>query len=159
MRALVTGATGKVGHATARALLAAGHDVWALVRDPARATGVVPTGVEMVRGDATQPATLPPALEGCDLVFNAMGLPEQWLADPDAFERVNARGTESLVRAARDAGVRRVVHTSTIDVFHTEPGGRFDESRSPTTQRAPPTSAPSSTPSGWRWRRPATWSW
>jgi dihydroflavonol-4-reductase len=129
MRALVTGATGKVGHATARALLAAGHEVRALVRDPARATGVIPAAAEPVRGDVTEAATLPVALEGCELVFNAMGLPEQWLADPDAFESVNARGTESLVRASREAGVRRVIHTSTIDVFHAEPGGRFDESQ------------------------------
>jgi dihydroflavonol-4-reductase len=129
MRALVTGATGKVGHATARALLAAGHEVRALVRDPARATGTIPADVEPVRGDVTEPGTLPPALEGCELVFNAMGLPEQWLPDPAAFERVNARGTESLVRASREAGVRRVVHTSTIDVFHADPGGRFDETQ------------------------------
>jgi dihydroflavonol-4-reductase len=62
------------------------------------------------------------------MVFNAMGLPEQWLPDAGEFERVNARGTENVVRAARDAGVRRVIHTSTIDVFHADPGARFDES-------------------------------
>jgi dihydroflavonol-4-reductase len=117
MRALVTGATGKVGHATARALVAAGHETRVLVRDPARAAGVVPAGVETVRGDVTEPSTLADALAGTDVVFNAMGLPEQWLADPSEFDRVNARGTENLVRAARAAGVRRFVHTSTIDVF------------------------------------------
>jgi nucleoside-diphosphate-sugar epimerase len=129
LRALVTGATGKVGHATARALLAAGHEVRALVRDPARAAGVLPAGVEAVRGDVTDPASLAGALAGCEVVFNAMGLPEQWLADAGAFERVNARGTEAVVQAAREAGARRVVHTSTIDVFHAEPGVPFDESQ------------------------------
>jgi nucleoside-diphosphate-sugar epimerase len=62
------------------------------------------------------------------VVFNAMGLPEQWRADDADFERVNARGTENVVRAARQARVRRVVHTSTIDVFHAESGSGFDES-------------------------------
>jgi dihydroflavonol-4-reductase len=129
MRALVTGATGKVGNAVTRALAARGDDVRALVRDPERARRWIPDGVEMVTGDVTVPASLSPAIEGCEVVFNAMGLPEQWLADESMFERVNARGTENVVRAARDAGVRRVVQTSTIDVFDCEPGDRFDESR------------------------------
>jgi dihydroflavonol-4-reductase len=127
VRALVTGATGKVGHAVASALLEAGHEARALVRDPGRA--VLPDRTEPVRGDVTDPASVRKAAEQCELVFNAMGLPEQWLADEDAFDRVNARGSETVVRAAAEAGARRVVHTSTIDVFHAEPGGRLDESR------------------------------
>jgi nucleoside-diphosphate-sugar epimerase len=121
---LVTGGTGKVGNAVARALVDRGDDVRALVRDPAAA---LPDGVEPVRGDVTDPDSLAAAVEGCELVFNAMGIPEQWLADEERFDRVNARGTEAVVRAASAAGVRRVVHTSTIDVFHAEPGERFDE--------------------------------
>jgi nucleoside-diphosphate-sugar epimerase len=128
-RALVTGATGKVGGAVARALLARGDEVRALVRDPERAARLLPDGVELVKGDVTDPAWIEGAVTGCELVFNAMGLPEQWSADPDIFDRVNARGTENVIRAARAAGVRRVVHTSTIDVFHAERGARFDESR------------------------------
>jgi dihydroflavonol-4-reductase len=127
VRALVTGATGKVGHAVARALLARGYDVRALVRDPDRAN--VPDGVERARGDVTDPQSLERAAAGRELVFNAMGLPEQWFAEPEVFDRVNARGTEAVVRAASRAGARRVVHTSTIDVFHAEPGSAFDESQ------------------------------
>ena len=124
MRVLVTGGTGKVGNAIARALAARGDEVRALVRD---AAAPVPDGVEQVRGDVTDPQSLQAAAEGCELVFNAMGIPEQWLADEDEFDRVNARGTEAVVRAAAAAGARRVVHTSTIDVFHAESGGRLDE--------------------------------
>ncbi len=127
MRALVTGATGKVGGATARALLERGDEVRVLVRDPERARGILPSGVDVRRGDVTEPESLPAAVEGCELVFNAMGLPEQWVPDDSIFDRVNARGTENVIRAARSAGVRRVVHTSTIDVFHADRGGRFDE--------------------------------
>jgi dihydroflavonol-4-reductase len=129
MRALVTGATGKVGNAVAGALVRRGDEVRALVRDPARAAAVLPADVEAVKGDVTEPATLESAAAGCELVFNAMGLPEQWLSDPGSFERVNARGSEAVVRAAARAGARRVVHTSTIDVFHAEPGTDFDESQ------------------------------
>jgi dihydroflavonol-4-reductase len=129
MRALVTGGTGKVGNAVARALVARGDEVRALVRDPARAAGVLPEGVEPVRGDVTFPDSVVTAAEGCELVFNAMGLPEQWLADEGEFEHVNAIGSETVVRAAARAGARRVIHTSTIDVFHAADGARFDESK------------------------------
>jgi dihydroflavonol-4-reductase len=128
MRALVTGATGNVGNAVAAALVRRGDEVRALVRDPARAAAVLPEGVEAVRGDVTDPASVGAAAAGCELVFNAMGLPEQWFADPDIFDRVNARGSETVVRAAAGAGARRVVHTSTIDVFHAERASAFDES-------------------------------
>jgi nucleoside-diphosphate-sugar epimerase len=128
VRALVTGATGKVGGATARALLDRGDEVRALVRDPSRASGLLPAGLETVAGDVTEPASLAGAAEGCELVFNAMGLPEQFVRDEGIFERVNARGTENVIRAARGAGARRVVHTSTIDVFHADRRGRMDES-------------------------------
>src|SRR5438045_4021704 len=125
VRVLVTGATGKVGHAVTCALLERGDEVRALVRDPAAA---IPAGAEPVRGDVRDTESLVGAVRGCELVFNAMGLPEQWLPDEGAFHEVNALGSESVARAARAAGVRRLVHTSTIDVFHAPRGGRFDES-------------------------------
>jgi nucleoside-diphosphate-sugar epimerase len=129
VKALVTGATGKVGNAVAHALHARGDEVVALVRDPGKARRVLPADVRLARGDVTEPASLGEAAAGCELVFNAMGIPEQWVPDEGVFERVNARGAEAVVRAAREAGARRVVQTSTIDVFEAEPGGRIDETR------------------------------
>lgn len=129
MKVLVTGATGKVGHAVANALIARGDDVRALVRNPERAATVLGTDVEAVQGDVTDPPSVAAAVEGCELVFNAMGIPEQWLADEASFDRVNALGTKAVADAARAAGVRRLVHTSTEDVFHAEAGGHFDETQ------------------------------
>jgi len=126
VRVLVTGATGKVGHAVTSALLERGDEVRALVRSEA---AKIPDGAEPVRGDVRDTEGLVNAVRGCELVFNAMGLPEQWLPDERTFHEVNAAGSENLARAARAAGVRRLVHTSTIDVFHAPRGGRFDESR------------------------------
>src|SRR5215204_2064316 len=117
MRALVTGATGKVGHAIASALLDRGDHVRALVRDPKRAASVLPAGIEPVTGDVTSPESVARAVEGCELVFNAMGLPEQWVRDQGIFDRVNAGGSGELAAAAKRAGVRRFIHTSTHDVF------------------------------------------
>lgn len=138
MRALVTGATGKVGHSVALALLERGDQVRALVRDPVRASQVLPADVELVGGDVTSPASLDGACQGCELVFNAMGLPEQWLPDEARFSQVNARGTEAVVRAAGRAGARRVVHTSTINVFDAAPGGALDESHLSTAPKDTP---------------------
>jgi dihydroflavonol-4-reductase len=127
MQVLVTGATGKVGHAIASALLERGDSVRALVRDPSRAASILPAGIEPVRGDVTDTESLAAGVDGCELVFNSMGLPEQWVPDEGIFERVNAIGSRDLARAAKDAGVRRFIHTSTHDVFRAEHGERFDE--------------------------------
>jgi nucleoside-diphosphate-sugar epimerase len=129
VRALVTGATGKVGNAVAQALHARGDDVVALARDPSAARAVLPSGVTVARGDVTDPPSVRAAAEGCEVVFNAMGIPEQWVRDESVFEQVNARGAETVVRAAREAGVRRVVQTSTIDVFEADADGRLVETR------------------------------
>lgn len=127
MRLLVTGATGKIGNAVARRLQERGDEVVALVRDTARARKLLPTEIELAGGDVTDPASLRAAAEGVDGAFNCMGIFEQWVADAGAFDRVNAEGARNVVGAAREAGARRVVHTSTFDVFHAETGGTVRE--------------------------------
>ena len=127
MQVLVTGATGKVGYAIASASLARGDQVRVLVRDSKRAATILPAGIEQIEGDATDADSLAAAVESCELVFNAMGMPEQWVKDEGIFDRVNAQGSGALAAAAKRAGVRRFVHTSTHDVFHAETGDSFDE--------------------------------
>src|SRR5215218_468611 len=127
MRALVTGATGKIGNTVARKLAERGDEVVALVRDPAKARELLPEGVELAHGDVTDPASIREAVTGADGVFNCMGLFEQWVADPGVFDRVNAQGARNVIAAAREAGAKRVVHTSTFDVFHAEQGGTVSE--------------------------------
>lgn len=120
---LVTGATGLVGNAIARRLEAQGRQVRALVRNAVRAAEFLPRSVERVRGDVTEPASLGPAMAGVDLVFHAAGMPEQWQPDDAVFDRVNRQGTANVLSAALEAGVRRVVYTSTMDVFAAPRGG------------------------------------
>jgi dihydroflavonol-4-reductase len=127
MRVLVTGATGKVGYAIASALLERGDHVRALVRDPKRAASILAAGIEPVTGDVTDEDSVSAAVEGCELVFNSMGMPEQWVKDEAIFDQVNAVGSGQVAGAAKRAGVRRFVHTSTHDVFHADTGQRFDE--------------------------------
>ncbi len=127
MHALVTGATGLVGNALAKRLCADGHTVRALVRDPSKAAAILPAAVTLSRGDITAPSTLRAAIEGVELVFHAAGMPEQWQRNDSIFDQVNRAGTANVLAAARAAGVRRVVYTSTMDVFAAPPGGTLVE--------------------------------
>lgn len=127
MRLLVTGATGKVGNAVARRLVERGDEVVALVRDPTRARDALPEQVTLASGDVTDAGSVRKAAEGVEGAFNCMGIFEQWLPDPGAFDRVNADGARAVVSAAREAGARRVVHTSTFDVFHADRAGTVTE--------------------------------
>lgn len=129
MHALVTGATGMVGNAIVRALLARGDSVRALVRDRTRATTMLPAGVDTAEGDITDAASLGAAVTGVDVVFHAAGMPEQWARDPSIFDRVNVRGTANVLDAALRAGVARVVYTSTMDVFATDASGVLREDK------------------------------
>src|SRR5918996_3850300 len=129
MRVLVTGATGKVGNAVAHRLAERGDEVVALVRDVGRAREALPAGAQLVRGDITDLTSVREAAEGVEGVFNCMGIYEQWMPDPGIFERVNSIGSLNVIAAARQAGARRAVHTSTFDVFHAERGGTVREDR------------------------------
>ena len=129
MKVLVTGATGKVGNAVSRKLIERGDEVVALVRNPDAAAGVLPDGVGAVQGDVRDTEACRRAAEGAEAVFNCMGIYEQWLRDTGVFDAVNAEGARNVVEAAKAAGARRVVHTSTFDVFHAERGGTVVESR------------------------------
>lgn len=124
---LVTGATGLIGNAIAKRLRADGRRVRALVRDPSRARDIVGEGVELVKGDITDPPSVADALRGASLVFHAAGMPEQWHADDTIFDRVNRAGTVNVLEGALAAKVRRVVYTSTMDVFAAPRGGTLVE--------------------------------
>lgn len=127
MKALVTGATGLVGHAIVSSLGSRGVPTRALVRDLDKARQLLPDSVELSAGDITDPSSLGNALEGCTHVYHAAGLPEQWLLDATRFEQVNVGGTRNMVEAALSAGVVRFAYTSTIDVFASGPFGELVE--------------------------------
>ena len=111
---LVTGATGFVGSAVARALLAAGEPVRALVR-PNSARGLPrDLPVEPVVGDLDDPASLAAAVAGVAAVFHVAADYRLWVPEPAAMYRTNVDGTRALLVAAAEAGVRRIVYTSSV---------------------------------------------
>ncbi len=87
-----------------------------LVRDPAEAVTALPQA-DLVAGDLQDSDSLTRAIAGCDAVFHAGGMPEQWTRDPGIFQRVNCEGTRNLLAAAHAARTGLFVHVSTQDTF------------------------------------------
>ena len=111
---LVCGATGDLGGRIARLLVREGHQVRALVRPATDATGLGEAGVEVIRGDLRDPATLGPALAGVDTVVttaNAIGRILGGATDV-TIAAVDGDGNQNLIRAAEEAGVGRFVFVS-----------------------------------------------
>jgi dihydroflavonol-4-reductase len=126
--ALVTGATGFVGAAVARALLGRGFAVRALVRPASDRRNIARLALTPVEGSLEDSDSLRRAIAGCDALFHVAADYRLWVRDADAMMRANLDGTRNLMRAALDAGVTRVVYTSSVAVLgHVADGQQADE--------------------------------
>jgi len=112
----VTGATGFTGGHLARALVAQGRQVRALVRDKGRASALAAAGIELVEGDLRDAASLQRAVSGVARVYNIAAMYREAGLPADTYRAVNAVAVRELIVAAKRAGVRRVVHCSTVGV-------------------------------------------
>ncbi len=119
-RVLVTGATGFVGAAIARALLRHGYRVRALVRAAARTDNLAGLAVETVPGDLARPESLAGALAGCDALIHAAADYRLWTPDPSSVYRINVDGTRALLEAAAELGVKRIVYTGSVATLATD---------------------------------------
>ena len=120
MRVVVTGGTGFVGSHAAAALLAAGHDVRLLVRDPGRLEGpdrAALAAMDHVVGDVTDRASVVRALDGCDAVLHAAGAMTFDGRRRAEARRVNVEGTTVVLQAALDRGADPVVFVSSISAL------------------------------------------
>jgi dihydroflavonol-4-reductase len=114
VKALVTGATGFVGAAVARALLNAEWQVRVLARSGSDRSNLRALAVDVHEGDLNQPASLQPALEGCEALFHVAADYRLGARDPKQLYRTNVEGTRAILTAARAAGVKRMVYTSSV---------------------------------------------
>jgi dihydroflavonol-4-reductase len=121
---LVTGASGFLGWHVARLLGERGYAVRALVRAGSR---VQELDVECVTGDLRAAASLDRAAAGCGLVFHVAADYRLWARHPEDLYRSNVDGTRNLLQAARNAGVERVVYTSTVGCIGIPHGGIGNE--------------------------------
>jgi nucleoside-diphosphate-sugar epimerase len=125
---LVTGATGFIGGRIARRLTADGRPVRALARPTSDTSGL--TGVELVLGDLGDAGSLRRAADGCAAAIHCAALVSDWATRAEIVA-ANVTGTANVVDACRAAGVRRLVHLSTTDVYGHPGLPRVDESRPP----------------------------
>ena len=118
MRIFVTGATGFVGHHVARALAEQGAALRLLVRKSSNLANLEGIPGDTIVGDLAKPESYTPALKGCDAVVHVAADYRLWIRDPEAMYRANVDGTRDLLRLAREAGVARVVYTSSVATMH-----------------------------------------
>jgi dihydroflavonol-4-reductase len=123
-RILVTGGTGFLGSAVVRALLDLGAHVRVLARPSSDRQNLAGLPVEFVTGDLADAPSLGPALEACSGLFHVAADYRLWVPDPDVMYRANVDGTRALMQAALDAGVRRIVYTSSVAVLGLHDDGR-----------------------------------
>jgi dihydroflavonol-4-reductase len=114
---VVTGGTGFVGAVVVRRLVSAGHRVRVLARpgNPRQLLAGLP--VEFAEGDLGDTASLARCLKGCRLLFHVAAMYTLWAKDRRLFYEVNVEGTRRLLHGAAEAGVGRVVYTSTVGVL------------------------------------------
>ena len=118
MKVFLTGATGFVGHHVARVLAAEGADLRLLVRKSSNLENLEGIKGDTVVGDLLAPESLRTALAGCDAVMHVAADYRLWIRDPAAMYKANVDGTRELLRMAREAGVPRVVYTSSVVTMH-----------------------------------------
>jgi len=132
-RVLVTGATGFVGSAVARRLLAEGHAVRVLARPGSDRRNLAGLEVEVAEGNLTDAASLERACAGCAALFHVAADYRTWAPQPEELYQANVEGSRALMRAALKAGVERVVYTSSVAVLGIPKDGRPGDEDTPVT--------------------------
>jgi dihydroflavonol-4-reductase len=114
MKVFLTGATGFVGSHVARVYAEAGAQLRLLTRSSSNVAALEGLDADVVVGDLRDAASLRSAIEGCEAVVHVAADYRLWVRDPKAMYAANVDGTRELLRLAREAGVRRVVYTSSV---------------------------------------------
>ena len=131
MSILVTGGTGQLGSAVARALADEGRQVRCVVRDKDRLGVLDPTGIEVVLGDVTDLGSLRTATKGCKQVVHAAGIVSYLSKNKARQEAVNHQGTRNVLDAAAFADADRVLLTSSIAALGYLPEGEIGDEETP----------------------------
>jgi dihydroflavonol-4-reductase len=134
MSILVTGASGFVGSAVVRALLARNEKVRVLVRPDSDLSNVRNLAVEVVVGDLRDPASLQRACTGCSGLYHVAADYRLWTRDPNELYASNVEGTRHLMSAALKANIPRIVYTSSVATLGIHPDGTAATEDTPVTE-------------------------
>jgi dihydroflavonol-4-reductase len=113
MKKLVTGATGFIGSAIVRELIKDGEAVKVLVRNTSDTRNIDKLDVERAYGDIRDGDSMKRALKGCDTLYFTAAFFAHWTPEPNLLYEINVGGTKASLKAALEAGVEKVVYTST----------------------------------------------
>lgn len=114
MRVFLTGGSGFLGGRTARSLVQRGHQVVAAVRPGSRRAHLDDMGLEVVEGQLDDPGFLSRAMQGCEGLAHIAGAAGSYYPDPEHYDKVNVRLTETVFTAAVQVGVTRAVYCGTV---------------------------------------------
>lgn len=117
MKALVTGGTGLLGSYLVERLLEQGHQVRALARPTSDISHLKTTGAEIVFGNVEDYDSLPPAVEGVDVVFHTAAKIMPGWGSWQEFEATNVKGTENILQTSAKAGVSRFIYISSGSIY------------------------------------------
>jgi nucleoside-diphosphate-sugar epimerase len=127
MQYFLTGATGFIGGRLARQLVEAGHQVNAVVRDPAHAGPLAEMGVRLYQGDVTEKDSIRAAMTGCGGIFHVAGWYKIGTRDKANGERINVLGTRNVLELMKELSIPKGVYTSTLAVNSDTRGRLVDE--------------------------------
>lgn len=133
---LVTGATGFVGSAVARALLARGQALRLLVRKGGDRRNIDGLDAELVEGDLGKPESFAQALKGTSALFHVAADYRLWVPDPATMMKANVEGTRLLMLAAQAAGVERIVYCSSVAALGLVGDGSIADETTPVHEHA-----------------------
>ncbi len=131
MTTLVTGATGFVGSVVTRLLLEKGENVRILARSDSDHRNIEKLDVDVVEGDLNDPASLKKAVRGCDALYHVAADYRLWIPKPEAIYQTNVEGSRNLLLLAADAGVQRMVYTSSVATLGINPDGTPSDEETP----------------------------
>jgi dihydroflavonol-4-reductase len=133
MRLFITGATGFVGSHVARLAVEEGASIVCLARSTSNLSHL-PIEATVVEGDLRKPEGFAAALQGCDALIHVAADYRLWVPDPADMYKANVEGTRELLRLAREAGVPRVVYTSSVATMGFKTDGTVVDEETPVSE-------------------------